>query len=129
MAFRGLAPEDLDWRKQRELERGGARGELEDLVPRPIGHRPVEEEERLVLMGVPVQQGPGREFAGREASRMVRLRAVEQVALTESCPKTATYRSLRFYKLAALVLSASTILILKIDLGLHCGCRRHPQQR
>jgi hypothetical protein len=45
--------------------------------------------------------------------------------LYESCPKTATYRSPRFFHLAALVPSAGTISNLKIDLGLCCGCRRH----
>ena len=45
--------------------------------------------------------------------------------LSESCPKTATYRSPRFFHLAALVPSAGTILNLKIDRGLCCGCRRH----
>jgi hypothetical protein len=47
-------------------------------------------------------------------------------ACLRAAQKTATlppYRSLRFYQLAALVPSAGAIL--KVDLGLHCGRRRH----
>src|SRR5690348_12262430 len=47
-------------------------------------------------------------------------------SLPESCQKTATYRSPRSVNWQQPVPSASTILILKVDLGLHCGCRRHP---
>jgi hypothetical protein len=46
-------------------------------------------------------------------------------ACLRAAQKTATYRSPRFYQLAALVPSAGTIL--KVDLGLHCGRRRHSQ--
>jgi hypothetical protein len=41
-------------------------------------------------------------------------------ACLRAVQKTATYRSPRFYQLAALVLSASAIP--EVDLGLHCGC-------
>src|SRR6266849_6956128 len=47
------------------------------------------------------------------------------LACPKSCPKTATYRSLRSLQLAALTPSAAR-KHSKIDLGSYRGCRRRP---
>jgi hypothetical protein len=54
-------------------------------------------------------------------------RTVKRIALTESCPKTATFRGPRFLSFGSLVPSAGTIFNLEIDVSSYHRCqpRRH----